>query len=138
MQERFWSKVQKSNACWLWTAARCSTGYGHFNVDGCIQKANRVAYELVKGPIPKGLTLDHLCRNKKCVNPDHLEPVTIAENVLRGMGSPAMNARKIFCKHGHELSGDNLYLRREGGRKCRACQRVNANRNYMMSKRRAA
>ena len=93
--------------------------------------AHRVAYEALIGPIPKGLCLDHLCRVRYCVNPAHLEPVTVRENVLRGISPPAVNARKRLCKNGHALSGRNLYLKtRYGwpGRECRTCKRLLARR----------
>jgi hypothetical protein len=86
LQERFWSKVDKSgpNGCWLWTAsARGASGYGQFYWNGSMVGAHRVAYELCKGPVPDGLSIDHLCCVRLCVNPDHLEAVTCAENNLR-------------------------------------------------------
>lgn len=82
---RFWNKVNKTDACWNWTGAKFYRGYGCFRLNGQSVLAHRVAYELVHGPTPMGLVIDHLCRNTLCVNPDHLEPVTNAENVRRGM-----------------------------------------------------
>lgn len=82
------------------------------------------------GPIPEGMDLDHTCRNRGCVNPEHLEPVTTQVNTLRGIGPTAENARKTHCKHGHPLEGDNLYVDPEGKRKCRACmERIQAERS---------
>jgi hypothetical protein len=80
-----------------------------------------VAYELAIGPIPEGLTIDHLCRNRGCVNPAHLEAVTNRTNLLRGDGIAALNARKTHCKRGHEFTPENTYVWREGTRACRAC-----------------
>lgn len=88
--------------------------------------AHRVAYEATVGPIPKGLQVDHLCRNRLCVNPSHLEAVTPAENKRRGFSPPAINARKTHCIHGHELAGANVYYRKDrpGRRQCRECERI--------------
>ena len=88
--------------------------------------AHRVSYEALVGPIPKDLCIDHLCRVRNCVNPAHLEPVTVRENILRGNGPTAVNARKAFCKRGHPLFGENLYRKVRNGwpaRECRACKR---------------
>jgi hypothetical protein len=122
---RFWSRVEKTSTCWNWTDWIRQDGYGRFFVDGKTKYAHRVAYELLKGPIPTGLTLDHLCRNRKCVNPDHLEAVTNKANILRGKAPQAKNARKTHCKKGHPLSGDNLYINPKGERNCRTCQDEN-------------
>lgn len=83
LEERFWAKVEKTDGCWLWQGYKTVMGYGRINVDGHAVGAHRVAYEMLVGPIPVALTLDHLCRNPGCVRPDHLEPVTLAENSLR-------------------------------------------------------
>ena len=121
--ERFWAKVRKTDTCWEWTAQR-NWGYGRFALTHRkMVRAHRFSYELHKGPIPQGLVIDHLCRNKACVNPDHLELVTNRENVLRGVGTSAVNAKKTHCKRGHHLSGDNLYVNpRDGSRHCRSCK----------------
>jgi hypothetical protein len=127
--DRFWPKVQKTpGGCWLWTASLCKgTGYGQFREGGRgsrMRTAHRVAYELLVGPVPAGLQLDHLCRVRRCVNPAHLEPVTNRENQLRGAGFPARNAAKTHCAHGHEYTPENTYLHPSTGhRRCRACAR---------------
>ncbi len=130
---RFWSKVDKSGgteSCWPWMAYINKRGYGgvYFNKKQC--KAHRVAYELIKGHIPDGLTLDHLCRRRECVNPLHLEAVTMRVNVLRSpIGVTAINARKTHCIHGHPFSGSNLHLtstRKE--RVCKQCKRESETR----------
>lgn len=95
--DRFWSKVDKSGTCWLWTASIRATGYGQFRVGKRTRDAHRVAWELTNGSVPDGLQLDHLCRNRACVRPDHLEPVTQRENILRGTAPTAVNAVKTHC-----------------------------------------
>lgn len=125
-EERFWTKVDRSGECWMWTAAQDSQGYGRF---WCVDRmvfAHRFAYELLVAPIPTGLVLDHLCRVKSCVNPAHLEPVTIAENVRRGF---ALIPRRMTCKQGHEVDGDNIKLRSNGQPRCRICANASS-RDY--------
>lgn len=128
---RFWSKVDVGGPreCWFWSAAGSITDNGYGRVSRPDRHGNwmahRVAYELVIGRIPDGLTLDHLCRVRHCVNPLHLEPVTSRENVLRGIGPSAMNSRKTHCIHGHELVGRNVYITPSGDRHCRVCKNRN-------------
>ena len=95
-------------ACWNWKAGK-TKGYGMFYLNGRSVGAHRVSYELYVGKIPKGLTLDHLCRNTACVNPRHLEPVTLGVNVLRSNNLCAVNARKTHCKNGHKFTKENTY-----------------------------
>ena len=122
LEQRFWSKVVKTNSCWNWTAAKNEKGYGLFGIKhGKIIRAHRFSYELVNGKIPTGLTLDHLCRNRACVNPDHLEAVTNKENILRGIGLTAINSRKTHCPKGHPYSSDNLVKMSSSERKCKTC-----------------
>jgi hypothetical protein len=97
-------------------------------------RAHKVAYTLHVGPVPKGLILDHLCVNPKCVNPFHLEPVTWGENVLRGNSPFAINARKTHCPKDHPLSGDNLYIDPRGKRECRECRRESGRRQMAKAK----
>jgi hypothetical protein len=122
---RFWSKVEVDGetGCWLWTASKKRDGYGRFHFGGKNRLAHRVAYEALVGEIPKGLVTDHLCRVRQCVNPEHLEPVTDRENVLRGDTIIARQVAQTHCVHGHALAGDNVRLHRSRGRVCRACER---------------
>ena len=118
--QRFWEKVIKTETCWLWVATTATAGYGTFRVQRRSIRAHRWAYEQLVGPIPKGLVTDHLCRVRRCVNPAHIELVTIGENVLRGNAPSARQARQTHCKRGHELSVSNIYMY-DGARICRAC-----------------
>lgn len=137
LEERFWAKVDRNGpvpecapdlgSCWLWIAATTYQGYGVFTVkmaDGTWkrQPAHRVSWELFCGPIPKGAVLDHLCRVKACIRPEHLDVVDVQTNTLRGVGPTSANARKTHCLHGHsEWMPDG---RRDGWRDCRACKRI--------------
>ncbi len=121
IRERFLEKVQKTDSCWIWTAKKEKFGYGRFAIREREFAAHRVAYELFVGNIPDGLSIDHLCKNPSCVNPEHLEPVTMRVNLLRGNTFQARNASKTHCPQGHPYSGDNLIFK-SGGRTCRACR----------------
>lgn len=99
--ERFWSKVNKTEGCWQWTAAIDNTGYGVININKKKAYAHRIVFYLTSTIIPEGLVCDHLCRNRSCVNPTHIEFVTRGENVLRGIAPTANHARKTLCKRGH-------------------------------------
>lgn len=121
-EARFWAKVKRSDSgCWNWTASTWANGYGQFKSDGRMVAAHRFAYERVRGNVPDGLQLDHLCRNRLCVNPDHLEAVSQRENILRGMSPSARQARQTHCRKGHEFTAENTYSGTDGRRRCRAC-----------------
>jgi len=122
-QQRFWKHVSKTEGCWQWLGWT-TRGHGRFKIGLQRYAAHRLAYTWAKGKIPNGLTLDHKCRNRGCVKPDHLEPVTVVENVLRGESVPAKNARKTTCVRGHALKGHNASYREYAGRterRCRIC-----------------
>ena len=129
--ERFWAKVDKSGDCWEWTGHVRKDGSGQFRRGDHVVNAHRVSYELTHGPIPDALEIDHLCRNRSCVNPSpkHLEAVPKPVNILRGIGEGAKHARKTHCTHGHPLSGDNIYPNSLPERRCITCARDNARRN---------
>lgn len=114
---------QKTDTCWIWIRALNWQGYGCVWWGGKVKSAHRVIYELLIGEIPTGLTLDHLCKNKACVNPAHLEPVTMAVNVLRADGACALNKRKDRCKSGHLFDKANTIMYRDKYRRCRECKR---------------
>jgi hypothetical protein len=123
-EERFWSKVDASGDCWMWTAASAGKGYGKYSVSSngktWYPLAHRHSYEILVGSIPDGMVLDHLCRNRKCVNPDHLEAVTQKQNVQRGMSG----GMKTHCAEAHEFVGDNTSHTKDGWRICLDCRRA--------------
>jgi len=110
--------------CEPWAGHITAQGYGRVSVKGRSIGAHVLAWTTANGPVPKGLVLDHLCRNRACCNVKHLEPVTPKENTLRGIGPTAQNAKKTHCKRGHELSGSNVIGTEDGWRICHTCQRL--------------
>lgn len=129
-RRRLMAKVAVApNGCWEWTAHIEDNGYGRFGYRGTMRWAHRVSYQIFVGCIPDGLDLDHLCRNRKCVNPDHLEPVTRKVNAERGVAGQVNRDRmisKTHCPQGHPYSGDNLYVVPSTGyRQCNACRLAN-------------
>lgn len=126
--ERLMARIAELDGCWLWTGTLNHLGYGTTSDASTGRKhvlAHRLVYETMVGPIPEGLTLDHLCRVRRCVNPSHLEPCTLTENLRRGESPSARNARKTHCIRGHEFTIENTYMGRghrgEPRRYCRTC-----------------
>lgn len=113
---------EPNTGCWLWNRSCSGDGYGRVRYNRRQVGAHRLFYELAKGAIPPGLTIDHLCRVITCVNPDHMEVVPIRVNTLRGTSPIAENARKTRCKRGHEFTPENTFVPHQGGRQCAACR----------------
>lgn len=118
----FRRNVEKTDNCWIWKGYISPYGYGRLTFNGKAQPAHRFVYEILKGPVPEGMVCDHLCRNRACVNPDHIEIVTHRVNILRGEGMSAKNVIKTHCASGHPYDGDNLFYS-QGNRHCRICSR---------------
>lgn len=128
-EERFWNRVDKTESCWLWLGGLTRYGYGIMGIGqrGKRVNAHRFAYEMLVGLIPEGLQIDHLCRVRNCVNPEHLEPVTNAENGRRGVAGQWKVVQRMQvnqCPQGHEFAHPNLYVRPDGARACRECMRA--------------
>ena len=130
VEERFWSRVTKGPDCWVWTGPKSDAGYGHFRANGREWLAHRYSYTATKGAIPAGLEIDHLCRNRGCVRPEHLEAVTHKENMWRGIAPAIAVARTNICARGHVLEGENVYVRPNGRRMCAACCRLRKKPNW--------
>ena len=138
LPDRIIEKIDASGDCWEWTGAQCY-GYGRVGYGKKTWLAHRLIWELLVGPIPKGMTIDHLCRNHACVNPDHMEIVDRQENTLRGYGLSGQNGRKTHCPRGHPYSGENLRLyqapnKNHPCRRCRICGRDDYHKWYAAKK----
>jgi len=125
LPDRFWDKVEPCpmSGCWNWSASTNKDGYGQFRWQGKIELAHRLAYRTLVSELSSKETCDHLCRNRSCVNPSHIDPVPHIENVRRGEAGKHFSER-THCKNGHRLSGENLAVRSDRrGRGCRECMR---------------
>lgn len=135
LSERFHAKIRREdNGCWRWMGSINQGGYGNMGVSVPRKRnvpAHRVGYELYKGPIPEGLQLDHLCRNRWCVNPEHLEPVTQKENINRGESPTAVLHRLGHCARGHEMNEQNSYPRKKNPehRICKVCKSMSGRKH---------
>ena len=140
IDERLWESVDACGVCWEWNGSKQAGGYGQIS-RGHTETllVHRLSWEILVGPIPDGLQLDHLCRNKTCVNPDHLEPVTFQENLRRGAPINAeLLRRRTHCVHGHPLSGDNIRIRSNRGKRERVCKECARRRGRVYARRRRA
>lgn len=115
--------VETSNGCYEWQGSCNEHGYGKINIAGKYRKVHVVVYEYCNGFVPKGLELDHKCRNRKCWKGEHLEPTTHKENCLRGISFCAVNSRKTHCSRGHLYEGGNVFITKNGWRVCKICRR---------------
>ena len=128
-QARFWRLVEKTETCWNWKSYT-HNGYGEFDVKKKTRRAHRISYTLLRGEIPAGMTLDHLCRNRACVNPDHLEPVPLKENTARGAGYSATVHRTGVCGKGHSM--EDAYPHPTTGKLwCRTCMNQTRHNRYV-------
>lgn len=123
---RFFNKVEIADTCWDWQAYLDDEGYGHFWFDHTMKLAHVFLYELLEGPIPEGMELDHLCRNRACVNPSHVQPVIHLENIRRGDSGKPQSSR-THCPAGHPYDEVNTYISPTGHRNCRICRSRRAN-----------
>lgn len=141
VRTRFWSKVSKGpeGACWDWLGGRSPRGYAIFSIDNVAYAAHRLAYCHLVAPVPADLVCDHLCRNRSCVNPSHLEPVANRENVSRGLAPIVCNLRNgsiTHCPQGHAYTPENTRIGTKGSRTCRTCEKAGSAR--LTAKRRDA
>ncbi|MBI1758011.1 MAG: HNH endonuclease [Actinobacteria bacterium] len=132
-ERRFWKHVEVGPGCWSWNGAMSGSGYGQMTIGGHRRLTHRLSWLLHRGPIAAGMHLDHLCRNTRCVNPDHLEVVTSRENTLRGTNQVARNILSSECVAGHPFDEINTYVNR-GKRYCKECRRIHC-REYQRRRR---
>ena len=132
-EEKFWSRVKKTENCWLWTGTHVEQGYGYFSLRGKSVLAHRFSYQLKFGNIPAGLQLDHTCRVKDCVNPAHLEAVTHSENQRRKWGY-RNNTPKTKCVRNHPLNKESIYVDKRGRKSCKSCKALSSKQYQLRNK----
>jgi len=136
MEQRFWDKVKKTRGCWIWLGSRRCGGYGELwdKRIGKTRPAHYISHELHKGPVPKGLTIHHTCKNPPCVNPKHLQVMTMRENILINDSPVGKNSRKTHCPKGHPYSPENTFHYKKMHRQCRTCKRDRDNERSRRNK----
>ena len=134
LPHQFFSLVMRNGECWEWSGLKDVHGYGRITITGTSNKAHRWFYEYFVDAIATGLTIDHLCRNRACVAPYHLEAVTLSENARRAQASKVIGAHKGVCTHGHDMTAESAYVRKNSNghtvHECRQCMREQNNRAY--------
>lgn len=124
-ERRLWVRIDTAGPCWEWAGCHVD-GYGKVSTGGRTWRIHRLVWTLLVGPVPDNLVLDHLCRNRGCCNPDHLEPVEQRQNLLRAPTVTAMWAARTHCESGHEYTPKNTRIEPDGARRCRTCRRDRA------------
>ena len=121
---RFWDKVEITNSCWNWSGGKNKAGYGRISINHVMVLAHRFIYEIMESKIPRGIVIDHLCRNRSCVNPSHMDITTIGQNCMRGDSPSAINSRKTHCGKGHQYNDNNMRIDPKTKKKrCIICQK---------------
>lgn len=133
--DRFWSKTDLTGPCWVWKGVLNHSGYGFFKLNNKNIQTHRLSYQIYKGKIPQGLEIDHLCRNRSCVNPTHLEAVTHKENMIRAirLKENNFNLKKTHCPKGHEYNQENL-IKDTTRRGCKTCKKYWDNKRYCINR----
>lgn len=122
--------IDPNTECWLWQGYADRDGYARIEVIGGKNKfVHRLSYEAFTGSIPEGMSIDHICKNRGCCNPKHLQQLSIKENILRGDGASSKNNKKTHCNEGHEFSAENTYINNRSARVCKTCAKISANKN---------
>ena len=122
-KQRFFEKIKHNGLCWEWKGCKLESGYGMFSLNGKLGYAHRASYILFRGLIQTKFVVHHLCKNRSCVNPIHLESITQKDNLLKGDSFQGANGRKTHCIHGHKLTPDNCYTS-SGYRDCKTCRKI--------------